>query len=57
MVGKILLAILLVILLFAGIAFLGLLVAIFVLTTGNRSIVIDAEIKEDKHEKDTHTTD
>ena len=51
MVGKILLAILLVILLFAGIAFTGLLVAIFILTTGNRSIVIDAEIKEDKKEQ------
>lgn len=49
--------ILLVILMFAGIAFLGLLVAIFVLTTGNRSIIIDAEIKEDKHEKDADTTD
>lgn len=56
MVGKILLAIVLVILLFAGIAFTGLLVAIFILTTGNRSIVIDAEIKEDKKdEKDTDT--
>lgn len=48
MVGKILLAIVLVILLFAGVAFLGLIVAIFTLTAGNRSIVIDAEIKEDK---------
>lgn len=56
MVGKILLAIVLGILLMAGIAFIGLIVAIFTLTTGNRSIVIDAEIKEDKkHEKDTDT--
>lgn len=55
MVGKILLAIVLVILLLAGVAFIGLIVAIFTLTTGNRSIVIDAEIKEDKHEEDTNT--
>ena len=55
MVGKILLAILLGILLLAGVAFIGLIVAIFAITSGNRSIVIDAEIKEDKHEKDTDT--
>lgn len=48
MVGKILLVILLVILLMAGVAFIGLIVAIFTITSGNRSIVIDAEIKEDK---------
>lgn len=48
MVGKIILAIVLVILLFAGVAFIGLIIAIFTLTAGNRSIVIDAEIKEDK---------
>lgn len=54
MVGKILLAIVLVILLMAGIAFIGLIVAIFTITSGNRSIVIDAEIKTD-NEKDTDT--
>ena len=56
MVGKILLAIVLGILLLAGVAFIGLIVAIFTITSGNRSIVIDAEIKEDKKdEKDTDT--
>jgi hypothetical protein len=47
--------ILLILLLFAGIAFVGVVAAIMIITSGNRSIVIDAEIKEDKHEKDTDT--
>jgi hypothetical protein len=55
MVGKILLAIFLLILFFAGIAFIAVVVAVMIITSGNRSIVIDAEIKEDKHEKDTDT--
>lgn len=52
MVGKIILAILLGILLLAGVAFIGLIVAIFTITSGNRSIVIDSEIKEDKKDEE-----
>lgn len=56
MVWKILAAIVLLILLVAGIAFIGVITAIMVISSGNRSIVIDAEIKEDKEdEKDTNT--
>lgn len=53
---KIIAMILLILLLFAGIAFIGVVAAIMIITSGNRSIVIDAEIKEDKKdEKDTDT--
>lgn len=53
---KIIAIILLILLLFAGIAFIGVVAAIMIITSGNRSIVIDAEIKEeDKDEKDTDT--
>jgi len=51
MVGKIILAIVLVILLFAGIAFIGVVAAIMIITSGNKSIVIDAEIKEEKEDE------
>ena len=53
---KILAIIVLILLLFAGVAFIGVVAAIMIITSGNRSIVIDAEIREeDKDEKDTDT--
>lgn len=53
---KIIAMILLILLLLAGVAFVGVVAAIMIITSGNRSIVIDAEIKEDKKdEKDTDT--
>ena len=52
MVWKILAAILLVLVLFAGIAFIGVVTAIFIITKGNRGIIIDAEIKEDKEDEE-----
>ena len=48
---KIIAMILLILLLFAGVAFIGVVAAIMIITSGNRSIVIDAEIKEDKKEQ------
>ena len=48
---KIIVAILLLILLFAGIAFIGMVTAIMIITGGKRSIIIDAEIKEDKEDE------
>lgn len=52
MVGKIILAILLGILLLAGVAFIGLIVALFTITSGNRSVIINAEIKEDDNDRE-----
>lgn len=43
--------ILLILLLFAGVAFIGVVAAIMIITSGNRSIVIDAEIREDKKDE------
>ena len=48
---KIIAMILLILLLFAGIAFIGVVAAIMIITSGNKSIVIDAEIKEEKEDE------
>lgn len=48
---KIIAIILLILLLIAGIAFIGVVSAIMIITSGNRSIVIDAEIKEDEKDE------
>ena len=49
---KIIAIVFVVLLLFAGVAFIGVVAAIMIITSGNKSIVIDAEIKEDKEEND-----
>lgn len=48
---KIIAMILLILLLFAGIAFIGVVSAIMIITSGNRSIIIDAETKEEKEDE------
>lgn len=53
MIGKILLAIVLVILLFAGIAAIGALIALMIFVTGDRSIDLDVNFNTKKHEEDT----
>lgn len=55
MVGKIILAILLGIVLFAGIAAIGALVALMIFITGDRNIDVDLNFNTKKHEKDTDT--
>lgn len=55
MVGKILLAILLGILLFAGIAAIGALIALMIFVTGDRSIDLDVNFNTKKNEKDADT--
>ena len=54
---KIIAIVFVVLLLFAGVAFIGVVAAIMIITSGNRSIVIDAEIKEDKEEKEENDLD